>query len=211
MDNASGIRHHQGISGRIGLESRTSALRTELRLPQDLPLQAWARIGSQISLLTNSSAWWLGDWLVYGRDNYPNRYRQAMKETSLDYQTLRNYAWVAGRFDVSRRRDTLSFQHHAVVAALPAAEQDEWLDRASSSNWSMARLRAEVKTHGAKADSQDGAERSIIHLNLSGSRLDQWGAAAQQQQKDLVEWVVSIVDETAAQVLSCPQPYVREA
>ncbi len=32
-------------------------------------------------------------------------------------------AWVARRFPVSRRRDTVSFQHHAEVAALPEPEQ----------------------------------------------------------------------------------------
>ena len=41
----------------------------------------------------------------------------------LDYQTLRNYAWVARRFAMSRRRDTLSFGHHAEVPALPEPEQ----------------------------------------------------------------------------------------
>lgn len=206
VDSTKGIRRQPGLSGRIGLESQASALRTELRLPKDLPLQTWARIGDQISLLTNSSAWWLGDWLIYGRDNYPNRYRHAMKKTSLDYQTLRNYAWVAGRFDVSRRRDTLSFQHHAAVASLSAADQDEWLDRASANNWSMARLRAEVKAGTAKTGGRSQSERRIIHLNLSGTRLDQWAAAAQQQQKDLVEWAVSILDETAAQIVNCSRP-----
>jgi hypothetical protein len=112
-----------GLPSRIGLAGQVAAGRTELRLPADLTVSAWARIGSQITLLSNSSAWWLGDWLVYGRDNFPGRYKQAMTETSLDYQTLRNYAWVAGRFGAPRRRDGLSFQHHA-VAALPAAEQD---------------------------------------------------------------------------------------
>ena len=117
-------RHNGGLPSRIGLNGPVAAWRTELRLPADLTVSAWALIGRQIALLSNSSAWWLGDWLVYGRDNFPGRYKQAMTETSLDYQTLRNCAWVAGRFDVPRRRDALSFQHRAVVAALPEAGQD---------------------------------------------------------------------------------------
>jgi hypothetical protein len=38
--------------------------------------------------------------------------------------------YVAQRFDFSRRRENLSFAHHQEVAALPAAEADELLDRA---------------------------------------------------------------------------------
>lgn len=210
MDSNYRIRQASRSPSRIGLEPQASARRTELRLPKDLPLQAWTKIGGQISILSNSSAWWLGDWLVYGRVNYPNRYRQAMNETSLDYQTLRNYAWVAGRFDVSRRRDTLSIQHHAAVAALPTAEQDEWLDRASANSWSLARLRAEIKSGSAMAEDRDRNERNIIHLNLSGTRLDQWAAAARQQHKDLVEWVVSVLDEIAAQVMNCSPTCVND-
>ena len=48
----------------------------------------------------------------------------------LDYQTLRNYAWVARRFPAGRRRAGVSFAHHAEVARLPEPEQDYWLRRA---------------------------------------------------------------------------------
>jgi hypothetical protein len=51
------------------------------------------------------------------------------------YQTLRNYAVVARRLKLSRRRDNLSFQHHAEVCALGFEEQDRWLDLAAESPW----------------------------------------------------------------------------
>jgi hypothetical protein len=38
--------------------------------------------------------------------------------------------WVASRFELSRRRDNLSFSHHREVAALPPEEADDLLDRA---------------------------------------------------------------------------------
>jgi hypothetical protein len=47
-------------------------------------------------------------------------------------QNRLNYAWVARRFAMSRRRDTLSFGHHAEVAALPEPEQDFWLREAGA-------------------------------------------------------------------------------
>jgi hypothetical protein len=46
---------------------------------------------------------------------------------------------------LSRRRDNLSFGHHATVAALPPPLQDEWLDRAERDDLSVMKLRQAVK------------------------------------------------------------------
>src|SRR5262245_61378696 len=51
--------------------------------------------------------------------------------------------WVCAVFaDVSRRRDTLTFYHHEVVASLPRRQQDKWLDRAEREGWSATKLQA---------------------------------------------------------------------
>lgn len=125
-----------------------------LLLPRQLPFQAWLSIGSQLSAVANSSAWCLGDWLAYGETAYNGRYRDAIERTSLDYQTLRNYAWVARSFELSRRRDTLSFGHHAEVAALPEVEQDFWLRKAEELDWSRNQLRREVRASLKERGSQ---------------------------------------------------------
>lgn len=116
-----------------------------LRLPHKFPFEMWLAVGRRLSAAANSSAWCLGDWLVYGEDIFPGRYREAIEQTSLDYKTLRNYAWVTRRFPMSRRRDTLSFGHHAEVAALPRPEQDYWLRKADELGWSRNQLRREVR------------------------------------------------------------------
>jgi hypothetical protein len=132
--------------------------RTGIMLPRQLPYQKWIAIGRQLAAINTSSAWCLGDWLIYGEDAYSGRYRDAIEQTSLDYQTLRNYAWVARRFPMSRRRDTLSFAHHAEVAGLPEHEQDFWLRKAEEHSWSRNRLRQEVRgslAERATADEPD--------------------------------------------------------
>src|SRR5918997_1429511 len=101
--------------------------RSGLSLPSEMTFDSWRELGSRVIHIANCSAWWLGDWIVYGEQSYGDRYEQAITDTSLRYQTLRNYAWVARRFPMSRRRDTLSFGHHAEVAGLPDDEQDMWL------------------------------------------------------------------------------------
>jgi len=116
-----------------------------LALPSRLPFERWLNIGMQLSAASTSVAWSLGDWLAFGERAFAGRYRQAIEATCLDYQTLRNYAWVARRFGMSRRRDTLSFGHHAEVAGLPEAEQEYWLRKAEELGWSRNQIRHEVR------------------------------------------------------------------
>jgi hypothetical protein len=67
--------------------------------------------------------WWIGDWLNYGERAYGEKYAQGMAATGYELQTLTNMAWVAARVEISRRREILSWSHHAEVAALESDEQ----------------------------------------------------------------------------------------
>lgn len=108
-------------------------------------VSTWEQIGAKLFSLADSSTWWIADWLVYGESTFQDRYEEAIKRTSLSYQTLRNYTWVARRFPLSRRRQSLSFSHHLEVVALDQPEQNYWLRKAEEQNWSRNRLRAEVR------------------------------------------------------------------
>jgi hypothetical protein len=114
-------------------------------LSRQMSFERWLSIGVDLSKLASSNAWCLGDWLIYGEEFYSGRYRAAIEQTSLDYQTLRNYAWVARRFDPPRRHPELSFGHHAEVAGLPQPEQDYWLRKAGEESWSRNYLRRELR------------------------------------------------------------------
>jgi len=155
-----------------------------LRLPRQLPFDRWLSVGRQLSDIYTSSAWCLGDWLVYGERAYRDRYHEAVAQTALDYQTLRNYAWVVKRFPLARRRGTLSFGHHAEVAALPEAEQDFWLRKAEESGWPVRRLRLEVRTSLAQRSAsrprgngppEDGAPRDSQRGETSQPQQDRLG------------------------------------
>ncbi|MCP3801928.1 LmbU family transcriptional regulator [Allokutzneria sp. A3M-2-11 16] len=170
-------------------------LRTSLTLPEKTSLQAWMQIGNQLSSVHESSAWWVGDWLVFGQDRYPDRYKKAIAETTLDYQTLRNYAWVARRFPASRRRDRLSFQHHVVVAALPAEEQDHWLELAEGHKWSRNELRRQVN---ASTERPDGPERrGGFNMSFSAGDLTRWRAAAEKRNLAIDLWIKTTLDRAA--------------
>ena len=111
----------------------------------DLAVADWIRQGRWLGALGRGSGWWIGDWIRYGNARYGERYGLAVRVTGYDVQSLRNMAYVAGRFDAQRRRDRLSFSHHAELAGLPVEEQDLWLDRAEASALSVGSLRSELR------------------------------------------------------------------
>jgi len=185
-----------------------------LQLPRGLPFERWLWIGRQLSAVSTSAAWCLGDWLAFGERAYAGRYRQAIEQTSLDYQTLRNYAWVARRFGLSRRRDTLSFGHHAEVAALTGPEQDFWLRKAEEHKWAVKRLRQEVSASLAERSAgQYGQARRHdragqgqgehgwvvlrLQLRISAGLLETCQAAADKASLGIEAWMVIALEHAA--------------
>jgi hypothetical protein len=111
----------------------------------DLDLPQWQAVGRSLGRLGRYSQWWIGDWLLYASGKWGEMYTEAAKITGYDYGSLRNMAYVAHRFELSRRRDKLSWTHHADVASLEPAEQDYWLDRAVEQRLNMQDLRTELR------------------------------------------------------------------
>ncbi|WP_245667284.1 LmbU family transcriptional regulator [Actinomadura macra] len=194
-------RERWSVQTGLRVDAGVRAGRAELHMPVGLTFDSWRHIGRNLKMITDSSGWWLGDWLVYGENRFPNRYRVVIEETALDYQTLRNYAWVARKFPAWRRRDTLSLQHHAEIAALPEREQDRWLERAERGKWSTRRLRREIRQ--LREASKDGARQwdgrapTKVVMSLDAGRKDRWDQAAEAAQMPLLDWIAKVLDEAA--------------
>ncbi|MER7151710.1 LmbU family transcriptional regulator [Streptomyces lydicus] len=187
---------HRTAPHRRSARNGVLVTRVGLQIPSALSYETWESAGRRISAVANSSAWCLGDWLVYGQWRYTDRYRRAVDAVGLDYQTLRNYAWVARRFEVSRRRDTLSFNHHAEVASLLPHEQDYWLDRAQELGWSRNQLRANVR--GAREEEPDAARKTAsVGIQLTPERIARYRAAAERSDSSLESWMVDRLDLAA--------------
>jgi hypothetical protein len=125
---------------------------TSWRPRVELTATQWFRQGRWLGALARGSGWWIGDWLRYGSARYGERYAPAAQATGYDVHSLMNMAYVAGRFDISRRRDALSFSHHAALAGLPVEEQDLWLDRTEVSRLSVRQLRSELRQARRRAE-----------------------------------------------------------
>jgi hypothetical protein len=178
---------------------------TALHLRNGIAFDDWLDVGRRISLIASASGWWLGDWLVYGQRTYRERYRAALDATPLDYQTLRNYAWVARRFEQRRRRSALSFQHHAEVAALADADQDIWLQRAERLGWSRNELRRRLGAARRRELSAATEETIVVRMQVPALRERRWREAASAANQDLIDWLASAADDAAVAALA-PAP-----
>jgi hypothetical protein len=112
----------------------------------DIGLEEWSAGGRRFGEIGRCSQWWLGDWINYGNAKFGERYARAVRLTGYDAQSLMNMVYVASRFEISRRRENLSWSHHATLAALDVVEQERWLDRASAERLSVADLRVELRS-----------------------------------------------------------------
>lgn len=144
----------------LGLPGRFSAVGVEF--PEAMTFEEWQAAGETLKGVERSLMWWIGDWLKFGERRWGERYTAAMEATGKDYGTLRNAVSVAREFgDLSRRRDKLSWSHHAEVAALSAPAADALLDQAEAEGWTRNEMRQRVsqaKVHARILAPQAGAE-----------------------------------------------------
>jgi hypothetical protein len=136
-----------------------------------LTLEEWQEYGTRLGSVSKSTNWWLGDWLRFGQRHYnDHRYEVATQITGYDEQTLMNFAYVASRYEISRRREILSWSHHAELASLNQTDQDLWLDQAAAHHLSVRQLRSKVRQSGraAIAADQPGTSANTNQVTRSG-------------------------------------------
>jgi hypothetical protein len=186
-------------------DSQILTTKVGLQFPADVSFDSWQHAGVQIARIVESFAWCLGDWLVYGQRRYTDRYKQAVDALGLDYQTLRNYASVARRVDHRRRRPTLSFQHHAEVAALSDAEQETWLSRAEQNGWSRNQLRQHLQS-ARRDQAKRTTTNALPKLVVQNEQMARWRAAAARSSNQFEHWVVTALDRAAELELDALPP-----
>lgn len=134
-----------------------------------LDLAEWVTAGRTLGALGRCSQWWLGDWIRYGNAKFGERYARAATITGYDPQTLMNMVYVASKFEISRRRENLSWSHHETVASLEWKEQEYWLERATDQRMSVADLRVELRAARKRERQQEGeAEPEYGEVEVAG-------------------------------------------
>lgn len=102
---------------------------TGLAIKAGLPIEQWLEVGEQLKRVETGIQWWIGDWLNYGESEYGEKYSQALDATDYTYQGLSDIAYVCKNYEISRRRDNVSFSAHRELLSLDKNAQDEALEQ----------------------------------------------------------------------------------
>jgi hypothetical protein len=106
----------------------------------DLSFDRYEALGRMLGRIRNATAFWIGDWLIFGEATYGEEMAQAAEVVGRTESTLQNFAWVCRHVPPARRRPRLSFTHHQYVAKFEAREQVAWLDEAERHGWASRDL-----------------------------------------------------------------------
>ena len=134
--------------------------------------EAWLEAGRQLGRRIERDRWALGDWACHGERAYGDLAAAAV-EIGVAAKTLSNLASVARKIETSRRREVLSWDHHAAVASLPADAGDALLDRAEAEGWSRRVMREEAQ-----------AASELERLKAENARLRRDVATANRHARD---------------------------
>lgn len=131
---------------------------TGLIFREDTPFEVWGRLTARLIVAHKRLEFAIADAINFGR-GYGERYAAWVHDSQLAPQTLHNIALVGRQVEPSRRREDISFSHHAEVASLPPKMQDTLLDLAAENGWK----REEIRDAARQARAQiKAAERALL-------------------------------------------------
>lgn len=115
---------------------------------RDLDFAEFEDIGAFFQMQAMAASWHLGDWSIYGDTFWPETWWQAVT-TFVDNSTLTKAMTTARAFPPDTRLESLSFEHHAIVATkLRDSTLDEklrWLATAEEGKLSPAKLALAIR------------------------------------------------------------------
>jgi hypothetical protein len=165
--------------------------RTGIEFNDEMTFDEWNELGRKITPIGKSIGFIIGDWINYGEKRWGDKYEEAITSTGMAYQTLRNYAYVARRVQLSCRQDKLGFEHHAVVAKLKSNdEQDHWLGMAVKHNLGKPRLQKSINFGRLATEKEvqgDPADRGYVTYLALLNRIRRWWAR-ETQKAPVDEW-----------------------
>ena len=118
---------------------------TSFALAEEISYEAFESIGAMLGVFDRATKWWIGDWLMYGEDRFPDRYPQAALLTGLSEQTLMQRVTTARAIPANRRRHLVNYSVHVEVRKLPPRQQTKWLRYAEEHASTVADIRAQLK------------------------------------------------------------------
>lgn len=190
--------HPVGLALMAQLEESGAITSTSLTLKSEISFSQYEALFVMFGQLQDTSSWVIGDLLNYGERVYGETYAQAASLTGLNPQTLMNYASVCSRIPRSRRKSTLKFGTHALVAYMDPQDQIRWLDLAESQGMTRSQLRQAIEDEKALKNPQP-APTAVpdLPLEIDGGVVPRDGAG------NAVEILPPAVDYEICQCPAC--------
>lgn len=182
------------VEPELGQLVRVTPTGLAMAVARDLSIGEWSEIGRHLGVAANSASWLVGDWMALGERTYGSTYSEGQAITGLASGTLANLASVCRAVESSRRRENLSFGHHATVAGLAPWAQDQWLTLAEREGLSVMALRARI----AGDRELPGPSPARLRLTAAPERAERWKQAAERAGVEFDEWAARALDEAAA-------------
>jgi hypothetical protein len=144
----------------------------------------WLSLMLAVRRVQSSVQWIVGDWLNYGVERkWGETYEQFAEMTGYSVQALKDMAWVSKAYEMSFRKDELSFKHHKVVADLDTNRRAEILQTAINERLSASDLQALRDGHNVvNPTTIDRFERRFGGFLKFGLRLKQSASQDERQQ-----------------------------
>ncbi len=161
-------------------DTKFSITPTGIQFNEELSFEEWDALGQKLAPIGKSIGFIIGDWINYGENRYGEKYEAALARTGLAYQTLRDFAYVAQKVELSLRNDNLDFTHHRVVAKLKSPdEKKHWLKMAVKHKLGIRRLRKSINYGRLATEKEvqgDPADRGYVTYLALLNRIRRWWA-----------------------------------
>src|SRR5690606_35101784 len=105
-----------------------------LELPPSTTYEDWLKTGETLRTAKHHLDFMIGDWIAHGRVHFPEQVQPVLDGLGLDRRHLKRIERTVATFPAHLRDGKLSFEHHAHVADLPAAEALPLLKEAHREN-----------------------------------------------------------------------------
>lgn len=170
---------------------------TRLVVPKHFGEEEFADLFAALGGMARGHQWWIGDALVAAERALGEEYAQIAEALGLEPHTLTNYRWVADSVVPSRRREDLSFSHHAEVARLTNDQQRAALARAAKEEWTVRQLRDYVAIEWPQGnpslfDERRDSLRDDVEANRRLERIERVLDAGDAVEESDVRWLVDV-------------------
>lgn len=159
-----------------------------LALPSETPYPQWVSIGRSLAARKRNTDWLIGDWIAFGRTNYPEQIQDALFDLGQDQRAIRRIEKTAKAFPPEIRVNRLSFDHHAHVADLPTQDALPLLKQAHDAKSTARQFRIDAMLYkhenGYIIPREDDAEDDAMMALVRS-----WNRATSNVREDFAEMV----------------------